>query len=159
MATGSTATTSAIASSRAPGPGDDGDLAARLRLVVGRLERRLRQQTGEVTASQFSALSTVARMGPITIGDLSAAERVQPPSMTRIVAALEDFGLIERQVDAKDRRVARVHVTPRGEQLLERTRSRKNAYLTVRLGQLTPAERSVLAEAAPLLERLLEGEA
>src|SRR5690349_3561821 len=139
------------ASSRTAPALDDAELATRLRLAVGRLERRLRQQTDEVTASQLSALSTVARLGPITIGDLSAAERVKPPSMTRIVAALEGLGLIHREVDERDRRVARVRVAPSGEAVLDRTRRRKNAYLAVRLENLDPEKRAVLADALPLL--------
>jgi len=136
---------------------DDAELAARLRLSVTRLNRRLRQQSDfEATASQISALATIERIGPVTIGDLSAAERVQPPSMTRIVAALEDLGLIERATDPSDRRVARVGVTPLGRRLLERSRSRKNAYLASRLRSLSRDDRTTLAQAADILERLLE---
>lgn len=138
-------------------PDVDAELAARLRLVITRLARRLRQQANEadVTPSQYSALSAVERLGPITLGDLSAVERVQPPSMTRIVAALEDLGLVEREVDARDRRVARVKITPIGQRLLNRTRSRKDLYLASRLN-ISPAERATLTEAAAILERVLE---
>ncbi|MCU1451609.1 MAG: transcriptional regulator, MarR family [Acidimicrobiales bacterium] len=138
---------------------DDTDLAARLRLAVTRLARRLRQQAeGEATPSQVSALASVERLGPITLGQLAAVERVQPPSMTRIVAGLEEAGFVSRQVDPKDRRIARVETTVAGQRFLERTRSRKNAYLAARVRTLDPDDRAVLARAATLLERLLEGE-
>ena len=134
----------------------DADLAARLRLAVMRLARRLRQEsTGDVTASQISALSTLDRQGPMSIGELSMAERVQPPSMTRIVASLEQLGLLVRTPDSRDRRVAHVSVTQEGRRLLLRTRHRKDAYLAARLGELEPHQRAVLADATPLLERLL----
>src|SRR6266853_1853599 len=103
---------------------DDAELAARLRLTITRLNRRLRQQSDvEATASQVSALATIDRLGPLTIGELSSAERVQPPSMTRIVAGLEELDLIKRETDERDRRVARVRVTSLGQRLLERSRS------------------------------------
>lgn len=138
---------------------NDAELAARLRLSVTRLARRLRQKSDvEATASQISALATIERLGPLTIGELSAAERVQPPSMTRIVAGLEELGLIQRETDERDRRVARVRVTPLGQRLLARSRSKKNAYLAARLGSLTNEERAVLAHAADLLEQLLESD-
>src|SRR2546427_11056870 len=97
------------------------DLAASLRLAVTRLARRLRQQadTG-VTPSMLSALATVERMGPLTLGELAALEGVQRPSMTSIEARLEETGLVSRQVDAADRRGVRVSVSPRGRQLLGR---------------------------------------
>jgi DNA-binding MarR family transcriptional regulator len=138
---------------------NDAELAARLRLSVTRLARRLRQKSDvEATASQISALATIERLGPLTIGELSAAERVQPPSMTRIVAGLEELDLIQRETDERDRRVARVRVTPIGQRLLERSRSKKNAYLAARLRSLDDDERVTLAKAADILERLLESE-
>src|SRR5436309_5084282 len=138
---------------------DDTDLAARLRLAVTRLARRLRQQAeGEVTPSQLSALSSVDRLGPVTLGDLAAVERVQPPSMTRIVAGLEEAGLVVRKIDERDRRVARVETTVAGQRFLERSRGRKTAYLAARVRNLDADDRAVLARAAVLLERLLEGD-
>jgi len=138
---------------------DDTELAARLRLAVTRLARRLRQQTaGEVSQSQVSALASVERLGPLTLGELAAVERVQPPSMTRIIAALEEAGLVERTVDERDRRIARVKTTVAGQRFLERSRSRKNAYLAARVRTMSVEDRAVLARAATLLEQLLEGE-
>jgi|SRR5947208_3306511 len=136
----------------------DAELAARLRLAVTRLSRRLRHQgeTG-ISASQLSALATVDRCGPMTLGDLAAAEQVQPPSMTRIVARLEEAGLVARQVCREDRRVARVRVTGTGRELLQPSRTRKDAYLARRLRTLDNADRTVMAEVVGILEQLLEG--
>ena len=139
----------------------ESDLASRLRLSVTRLARRLRQQASaeaELSPSQVATLSSVERLGPITLGDLASVERVQPPTMTRIVSGLEEAGFVSRQVDPKDRRIARVETTVAGQRFLERTRSRKNAYLAARVRTLDPDDRAVLARAAILLERLLEGE-
>ncbi|HEX8863153.1 MAG TPA: MarR family transcriptional regulator [Actinomycetes bacterium] len=137
----------------------DRDLVVSLRLAVGRLARRLRQQTeGGLTASQFSALSSISHYGPITLGQLAAVERLRPPSVTRMVSNLEDAGLVLRRADADDRRVCRVETTPLGRDLLERTRSRKDAYLATRLATLGPDELDVLRDATVVLERLLEEE-
>jgi DNA-binding MarR family transcriptional regulator len=135
----------------------DAELAARLRLAVTRLSRRLRHQ-GEagISASQLSALATVDRAGPMTLGDLAGAEQVQPPSMTRIVARLEEAGLVDRRASEQDRRVARVRVTTAGRQLLQRSRTRKDAYLARRLEILEPADRALMGEAVAVLEQLLE---
>jgi DNA-binding MarR family transcriptional regulator len=128
---------------------------SQLRLAVTRLARRLRQQSvGDITASQISALSTVDRRGPLSLGELAAIERVAPPSMTRIAARLEERDLVAREVDASDRRVARVVLTEAGRRVLEETRTRRDAYLAERLVNLSDEEQEVLARALPLLERL-----
>jgi DNA-binding MarR family transcriptional regulator len=130
-------------------------LPSQIRLAVMRLARRLRQQSvGDITQSQFSALATVERDGPLSLGDLADIERVAPPSMTRIAARLEERGLLARTTDASDRRVARVEVTAAGRDLLRDTRTRRDAYLASRLRALSPEERDILARALPLLERL-----
>ncbi len=99
-------------------PIDTAELASRLRLGVTRLARKLRQQAEPgITPSLLSALSTIERAGPMTIGDLCAAEQVQPPTMTRLVASLVETGLVERNVDPADRRVAWVRVTPAGREV------------------------------------------
>ncbi len=137
----------------------DHDLVASLRLAVGRLARRLRQQTeGEVTASQLSALTSINRLGPVTLGRLATVERLRPPTVTRIVAALEEGGLVLRRPDPGDRRVARVEVTQPGRDLLQRSRTRKDAYLAGRLATLDPDQLAVLRHATVVLERLLEEE-
>ena len=136
------------------------ELAARLRLVNGRLARRVRQEglgTGDdLTASRLSALATIEDCGPITLGELAALEYVQPPSMTRIVARLEENGLAEREVDPNDRRVARVRITPAGSNVLAQSRTRKAAFLAQRVGRLSPGQRRALADALPILEQLID---
>ncbi len=130
-------------------------LESQIRLVVLRLSRRLRQQTaGDVTASQLSALSTIAKHGEVSLGELAAIERIAPPSMTRIAARLEEQGLVERRVDSSDRRVARVAVSPAGDALLTDTRTKRDAFLAARLQEFTPEEQALLAEVVPLLERM-----
>ena len=143
-----------------PAPADvDRELVHRLRLAVGRLARRLRQQAErEITASQFSALASINHLGPITLGRLASVERLRPPTITRIVAALEEAGLVVRRLDQEDRRVARVEIAPEGTQLLERIRGRKDAYLAARLATLTPEQVAVLRDATAVIERLLEEE-
>jgi DNA-binding MarR family transcriptional regulator len=128
-----------------------------LRLAVLRLSRRLRQETvgqGDVTPSQTSALSTLAKHGEITLGELAAIERIAPPSMTRIAARLEEAGLLERRADSTDRRVARVAISPAGRELLRQSRERGDAFMSARLEALSEEERDLLARAVPLLERL-----
>ena len=132
-------------------------VAARLRLVVMRLARRLRQQASAgVTPSQLAALSSIERLGPLTLGELSSVERVRPPTMTRIVSGLEDVQLVTRERDPHDRRVARVRLTPQGQRFVEQSRTRKDAYLAAHLRSLTPAQLTTLDEAASILERVME---
>jgi len=139
---------------RAP---DTVELAARLRLAVTRLARRLRQEAGAgITPSMLSALSSADRQGPVTMRDLCAAEQVQPPTMTRIVAALVAGGLVVREADAKDGRVAWVKVTADGRRLLERSRRRKEAFLARALRELDPRDVATLEAAADVLERFTE---
>ena len=132
-------------------------VAARLRLVVMRLARRLRQQASAgVTPSQLAALSSIERLGPLTLGELSSVERVRPPTMTRIVSGLEDVQLVTRERDPHDRRVARVRLTPQGQRFVQQSRTRKDAYLAAHLRSLTPTELTTLDEAASILERVME---
>ena len=117
----------------------DAELASRLRLAVTRLHRRLRQQSaGGLTQSQASALASIGQLGSPTLGALASRESVQPPSMTRIVAALEEMGHVARVVDPADRRVARVTLTDSGRRVLQRSRSLKNAFLADRLPAWPP---------------------
>lgn len=133
------------------------DLPDRLRLAVTRLARRLRQQ-GDADASptQLSALATIERRGPITLGELATAERVQPPTVTAAIQRLETQGLVRRRTDEADRRVVRVEITAPGRKLLARHRSLKTAYLARRLRSLTAEERATLERASEILDRLLE---
>jgi DNA-binding MarR family transcriptional regulator len=142
---------------RNPPPTPDPELPARLRTAVTRMARRLRQESAvELTPTLTAALGTIDRCGPLTPSALADAERVQRPTATRIVARLEQQGLVSRASDPDDGRVSRVEITREGRALLKRIRSRKNEYLAKRLRKLTPQEQATLADAAELLERLLE---
>jgi DNA-binding MarR family transcriptional regulator len=130
-------------------------LAARLRLGVTRLARKLRQEAEPgITPSMLSALASVQRHETLTMRHLCDAEQVSPPTMTRIVAALVEAGLVAREADPLDGRVAWVRLSPAGAKLLERSRRRKEAYLSKALQRLEPREVEVLEEAAGILERL-----
>lgn len=138
---------------------DTAALAARLRLAVTRLARKLRREAEPgITPSMLAALSSVDRQGPLTMSELCAVEQVQPPSMTRIVAALAEARLVTREADPSDGRVAWVAVTPEGRKLLDRSRGRKEAYLAKALRGLDPHELETLEEAAAILEDLTGGQ-
>jgi DNA-binding MarR family transcriptional regulator len=136
-----------------------GELASRLRLVITRTARRLRQEAGtELSPSQTAALATIERHGPLTPSELAQLERVQRPTATRIVARLEDEVLVERTSDPADGRSFTVAATPKGRVLMGKLRTRKNAYLARRLRRLDDADLATLQRAAEILERLLEVE-
>ncbi len=136
-----------------------GELAARLRLVVARTARRLRQEAGvELSPTQTAALATIERHGPLTPSVLAELERVQRPTATRIVARLTDEALVERAIDPTDGRSFTVTATPKGRALLGKLRTRKNVYLARRLRHLDDADLATLERAADVLERLLEDE-
>jgi DNA-binding MarR family transcriptional regulator len=131
------------------------EAASRLRLAVMRLSRRLRQHApGGITPSQLSALSTVVAEGRITLSQLAVAERVQPPSITRVVDVLVTDGYATRTQSQEDRRVAWVEPTTTGRALVESVRRQRDAYLAQRLRSLPPDDIAVLARAAALLEAL-----
>lgn len=136
---------------------DTAALAARLRLGVTRLARRLRQESeAGFTPSMLSALASVGYRGPLTMRDLCEAEQVQPPTMTRIVAALLEAGFVTREPDPQDGRVAWVAATAEGRRHLERIRRRKEEYLARRLRSLPPRDLEALEAATAVLERLTE---
>ena len=135
------------------------DLAVRLRLVIARTARRLRQQAGEeLSPSQATALATIDRHGPLTPSELAVRERIQRPTATRLIARLEETGFVDRTPDPLDRRSCVVSLTPAGGELLGRVRTRKDAYLARRLRDLDADERATLDRAAAILERVLEGD-
>jgi len=154
---------SQLTDNRAPEPSspasqDDPELAAHLRLVIMRLARQLRSQTvAGLSPSLISALVTIECQGPVTLGQLAALERVKPPSVTRMVGALEQTGLVRREADPGDRRVFRLSLTADGQRTVRRSRTRKTAYLAKRLRDLDDAELALLRQALPVLERVLEG--
>ena len=135
----------------------DQELASRLRHAIARSARRLRQEAGtDLSPSLTAALATVDRHGPLTPSELAARERVQRPTITRIVCRLEEAELVTRAVDPADRRSALITVTPAGRALLEAGRTRKDAFLSERLEALPAADRATLEQAAALLEDMLE---
>ena len=135
---------------------DTAALAHDLRLAVMRFSRRLRHQRVDtsVTLTQLAALSTLKRHGAMSPGELAAHERVQPPSMTRIVVALEAMGLVTRSPHPTDGRQVVIDLTPAAEELLTAEAQAREAWLTGQLGELTDAERTVLREAATIMEKL-----
>ncbi|MFC6093252.1 MULTISPECIES: MarR family winged helix-turn-helix transcriptional regulator [Saccharothrix] len=131
-------------------------LASRLRLAVVRLNRRLRAQrvNSAISLTQVSALSTLHKCGPLTPGELAAREGVQPPSMTRVIAALEEYGFATRRPHPTDGRQAIVELTETGMGYINEEVSAREAWLDKRLAELTPDERGVLSRAAGIIDRM-----
>jgi DNA-binding MarR family transcriptional regulator len=133
---------------------DDSDIA-RLRVAIARLARRLRTSSGGgITPSQLSVLFTVEARGPLTPGELAEREGVRPPTITRIVAYLEDEGMLSRR-PGEDRRTTLVEVTDQARQTLADIRQRRDAWLSERLAKLSDEDLEAVTEALPVLERLL----
>src|SRR5215212_3840502 len=104
----------------------DSELATRLRFALARSARRLRQEAGTgLSPSLTAALATVERCGPLTPSELAAAERVQRPTVTRVLARLEESGLVTRAADPRDRRSTLIAITAAGSELLAGARTRK----------------------------------
>jgi DNA-binding MarR family transcriptional regulator len=121
-----------------------------------RLARRMRSERAatSLTLTQLAALATLERHGPLTPRELAQAERVQPPSMTRIAASLEAAGLVTRTDHPTDGRQVLLATSPAGVALLREDRRRREAWLAQRLRSLDPADREVLVRAAEVLDRL-----
>jgi DNA-binding MarR family transcriptional regulator len=137
-------------------PPDQAELASALRLSLLRAARRLRSQrvNTAVTLSQLSALATVCKYGPLSAGEIAAIERVQPPSMTKILASLESSGWVERSSQPEDRRQSIIAISPTGRDLLaEETRAR-DEWLAKRLVEFSEEDLRKLSEAVEVLDRL-----
>ncbi len=137
----------------------DAGLASELRLSVMRLRRRLaneRHPDNELSIAQMAVLGCLYRNGELSIGELAQQERVQPPSMTRTVNCLEEGGYVARRPHDTDGRQVLVALSDSGKETLLADRARRDAWLTMKLRDLTPAERAVLRAAAPILERLAQ---
>jgi DNA-binding MarR family transcriptional regulator len=133
------------------------DLADSLHSAAIHLLRRLRHtdpMTG-VSAAQLSVLS-VLMSGPRTIGDLAAAEQVQPPTMSRLIRQMEDDGLVQRQRDGQDQRVVWIAWTAAGQEVLTRGRELRVSALKRAIAELTPAERRALTAGMQVMDRLLQ---
>jgi DNA-binding MarR family transcriptional regulator len=135
-----------------------GELASLLRPSLLRLTRLVRNQRVDlsVTLTQLSALGTLLRRGPMSAGELAACERVQPPSMTKVIASLEARGLLRRDVHPIDRRQVVIAITAAGVKLLDDERRSRDAWLTRRLAALTAEERAVVRAAIPVLDKLAD---
>jgi DNA-binding MarR family transcriptional regulator len=132
-------------------------LAPRLRWVITRMARRLRQEAGtDLGPSQVAALATIERHGPLSPSELADRERIKRPTATRIVRHLEVPGLVERIRDPEDGRASILTITSEGRAHLRRVRERKTAYLARRLGEMSAEDRRALERAAELLEGMLE---
>ena len=138
------------------GEGETRDVAARLHSASIRLLRTLRREDdgSGLSAPRLSALSVVVFAGPLSLAELAEAEQVRPPTMSRIVDALVDRGLITRVTDPRDRRSVRIAATPEGTQLLKAGRERRVHALIGRLGRLAESERRALARGVEILERV-----
>src|SRR5215472_4332283 len=138
----------------------DAGLATALRISVSRLARRLRAERltkglePGLSETQLAALAALERHSAMTPGELADHEKVQPPSMTRVIAALEELGLVMRAPHATDRRQVVLTVTARGRQVVQQSRRLREEWLAQRLRELTPQERAALRAAAPILEKL-----
>ena len=139
----------------------DAGLATTLRISVSRLARRLRVERTvpglaepDLSETQLAALAALERHGSMTPGELAAHEKVQPPSMTRVISALVEAQLVRREPHLSDRRQVVLTVTDAGRDLVNKARRRRDVWLAKRLAELTPAERATLRAAAPILEKL-----
>lgn len=111
-----------------------------------------------LSAPRLSLLSVLVFGGPRTVGELAAAEQVRPPTITRLVQALEREGLVRRTSDRRDGRIQRIHATARGRRLLQAGRQRRVDRLASGLERLSPEERALLDRAAALLTRVVREE-
>ena len=134
----------------------DPALASSLRLAVMRLARRMRAERpdSDLSLTQLSALAVLERQGPLTPRELAAAERIRPPSMTRVVAALEAAGLVIRTDHPSDGRQVLLAASPEGAAIVREDRRRRDAWLAQRLRDLPREDVEVLRRAAVVLERL-----
>ncbi len=139
----------------------DPGLATALRISVSRLARRLRVERSapglgepDLSETQLAAVATLERHGAMTPGELAEHEKVQPPSMTRVLSVLVELQLVRREPHSSDRRQVVLTVTEAGRDLVIKARRRREAWLAQRLKELSPAERATLEAAAPILEKL-----
>jgi DNA-binding MarR family transcriptional regulator len=135
----------------------DTGLASELRTSVMRLRRRLaneRHPDNELSMPSMAVLGALYGHGEMSLGELAAHERVQPPSMTRTVNCLEEGGYVARRPHETDGRQVVISISEKGRETLLADRARRDAWLARRLRGLSADERAVLRQAAPILERL-----
>lgn len=131
-------------------------LAVVLRDAITRLNRRVRQTrpVGDLTVTQLSALASLELAGAMTPRELADTERVRPPTMTKIVAKLEERSLVQRSPHPTDGRQVLLAATPQGRALMAQFERARDEWLAQRLAELTAEERDVLSQAAELLRRV-----
>ncbi|HEX3907204.1 MAG TPA: MarR family transcriptional regulator [Mycobacteriales bacterium] len=139
-------------------PAVEAETPARLRAVVGKLSRRINAATrgSTMTPSQLSALGSIARQGPVRLSDLAELETLNPTMLSRIVANLDDAGLVHRRSDPDDRRAGLVEVTASGRRTHDRLRAQRATVLLDGLHALDPADIAAVEAALPALEHLVE---
>jgi DNA-binding MarR family transcriptional regulator len=152
-----TSATGTPATSTGTSGSPDADLPARLRLAIGRLNRRIRvDSAAALPPLQTSVLATLVDQAPLRLSDLARREAVTPPTMSRVLAALDDAGLLVRTPDPQDARSALIHLSDEGREVIRRIRTERTASLAQRLDRLDPGQRAALEAALPALERLVE---
>jgi len=130
-------------------------MAAELRLVIGRLIRSMRQHNaGGLTASQVSALATVEEFGPIRISDLATRESVGAPVATRLTTSLEELGYLSRVHDSQDKRACLVELTPTGRKVLKNLWEQRTVGINQKIQSLSKSEIATLNAALPILDKL-----
>lgn len=131
-------------------------LAAELRVSVLHASRRLRHERGSdaITPGQYSVLALIDRHKAMTPRDIAAHEKVQPPSMTRTLATLEELELVQREEHPTDRRQVLISLTDEGRAAVKETRRRRDRWLAQRLSELEPEDRLTLARAAKILSQV-----
>jgi DNA-binding MarR family transcriptional regulator len=131
-------------------------LATSLRDVINRINRRLRQTrpVGDLTVAQFSALTSLELGGALTPSELAEVERVQPPTMTKIVAKLEERGLVRRTPHPTDGRQVILSTTAQGQGVLAQFERAREEWLARRLAELTTEDRDTLRRAVEILQRV-----
>jgi DNA-binding MarR family transcriptional regulator len=131
----------------------------RLRVAIARVSRRLRRhELAGLTPTQLSALATVERAGPLRLGDVAAAEKIAPSTLTRLVTVLEERGYVERCPVPGDARASTLVVTAQGHAILERIRQESTILLADSLRTLTPDQLAALAAALPALEQIADAD-
>ncbi len=124
---------------------------------LARSLRHVRDDSLDLQTNQLSAMSVLLNDGDMLMGELAATEKVQPPSMTRIVNGLEERGYLARRPDPRDGRQCLVTLTSAGREVILANRRRRNEWLTVRIAELDPAEREVLRQAVAILTKVNHG--
>jgi DNA-binding MarR family transcriptional regulator len=121
---------------------------------LARSLRHIRDDSLDLQSNQLSAMAVLLNDGDMLMGQLAATEKVQPPSMTRIVNGLEQRGYVARRPDPRDGRQCLVTLTPAGREVILANRRRRDEWLTVRIAELDPTEREVLRKALPILAKV-----